>query len=646
MSHKEGLLTQLHLQSPSKGATPNLSTPTHPTSPPSRFWSTMRRSFLPLLLSAVLSCTLLLTSGHATPANEPELEKRLTFTSVADFSTFEYPIALSGLYANIGPNGSKASGAASGVVIASPSTSNPDYLYTWIRDASLVYKYIIDRYVSGRDTTLLTSISNFIASMARIQQVSNPSGSVSTGGLGEPKFLINETAFTDGWGRPQRDGPALRATSIITFANKLIAESNTTYVRNTLWPILLLDLNYVSNNWNSTGFDLWEEVDAASFFTTAVQHRALRQGITLATALGDPSTTVATWTAQADNIFCFLQSYWSASSGFIVANVNPGIGAIRSGKDVNTLLTSIHTFDPAAGCDSKTFQPCSDKSLANLKVYVDSFRSIYVVNNGTIATAGIATGRYPEDSYYGGNPWYLATFAVAEQLYRALQVWDTLGLGINVTSISLPFFQQFDSALTAPTTIAAASSTYTAMTTAILAHADSFALVAAKYTPSSGALAEQYSRADGTPLSASDLTWSYAAVLTMFDARTRTTAESWGAAGLTLPSTCPTGGGGTGDTSTVIFRVTATTVWGENIYLTGSIDALTNWSTSSPVGPLSNTDTYPVWFVTVTMPANTAFQYKFIRKSSSGAITWESGPNRENTSPAADATITINDTWK
>lgn len=145
------------------------------------------------------------------------------------------------------------------------------------------------------------------------------------------------------------------------------------------------------------------QVDAASFFTTAVQHRALRQGIALATALGDPSTTVATWTVQADNIFCFLQSYWSASSEFIVANVNPGNGAIRSGKDVNTVLTSFHTFDPAAGCDSKTFQPCSDKSLANLKVYVDSFRSIYVVNNGTAATAGIATGRYPEDSYYGGN---------------------------------------------------------------------------------------------------------------------------------------------------------------------------------------------------------------------------------------------------
>jgi hypothetical protein len=68
-------------------------------------------------------------------------------STVPEFSDFEYPIALAGLYANIGPNGSKSSGAASGVVIASPSTckfedficisrhvvtssvANPDYLY-------------------------------------------------------------------------------------------------------------------------------------------------------------------------------------------------------------------------------------------------------------------------------------------------------------------------------------------------------------------------------------------------------------------------------------------------------------------------------------------------------------------------------------
>ena len=78
-------------------------------------------------------------------------------------------------------------------------------------------------------------------------------------------------------------------------------------------------------------------------------------------------------------------------------------GGGRSGKDCNTVLASIHTFDPEAGCDAVTFQPCSDAALSNLVAYVDSFRSIYTINSGISSTAAVATGRYPEDTYQGGN---------------------------------------------------------------------------------------------------------------------------------------------------------------------------------------------------------------------------------------------------
>ncbi len=52
-------------------------------------------------------------------------------------------------------------------------------------------------------------------------------------------------------------------------------------------------------------FDLWEEVSSSSFFTTAVQHRSLREGAALATAVGDTAATQ--YTTQAANILCFLQ---------------------------------------------------------------------------------------------------------------------------------------------------------------------------------------------------------------------------------------------------------------------------------------------------------------------------------------------------
>ena len=91
-----------------------------------------------------------------------------------------------------------------GVVIASPNTVNPDYLYTWVRDSSLVFKVLIDQYTSGQDTSLRSLIDEFVAAEATLQQTPNPSGDVTTGGLGEPKFNIDESAFTGAWGRPQR----------------------------------------------------------------------------------------------------------------------------------------------------------------------------------------------------------------------------------------------------------------------------------------------------------------------------------------------------------------------------------------------------------------------------------------------------------
>ncbi|KAJ3509159.1 hypothetical protein NLJ89_g5372 [Agrocybe chaxingu] len=334
------------------------------------------------------------------------------------------PIAKAGVIANIGPIGSKSSGALAGIVIASPSTSNPDYLYTWTRDAALVYKALIDQYTRGEDTSpsLRLLIDQFVESQRIQQQVSNPSGTVSSGGLGEPKFHINLAPYTGGWGRPQRDGPALRATALTTYANWLIQNSNTSFVTSNVWPVLKLDLDYVASNWNQTGFDLWEEVSSSSYFTTAAQHRALREGAALASAIGQTSV-VSGYTTQADNTLCFMQSYWNPSAGYMTANTGGG----RSGRDANAMLSSNHNFDAAAVCDSVTFQPCSDKALSNLKVYVDSFRSIYAINSGIPSNAAVATGRYPEDSYYGGNPWYLTTTAVSEQLYNALTVWEQQG---------------------------------------------------------------------------------------------------------------------------------------------------------------------------------------------------------------------------
>jgi glucoamylase len=251
----------------------------------------------------------------------------------------QYRIAFQSVLDNIGPHGKKAPGASAGVIIASPSTNDPDYFFTWTRDAALTMKMIVDEFLQARKE-LRSVIQDYLKSQAILQTVSNPSGALSSGrGLGEPKFYSNLTRFNGDWGRPQRDGPALRATALITYARWLLStgrRQDIAEAKEKVWPVVRNDLEYVAQYWNSTGFDLWEEVRGSSFFTTAVQHRALAEGAALGKRLGQETTS---YSAQAPNILCFLQTYWNGK--YAVANINTESEFSRTGIDANTVLTSI-----------------------------------------------------------------------------------------------------------------------------------------------------------------------------------------------------------------------------------------------------------------------------------------------------------------
>ncbi|OQE04478.1 hypothetical protein PENVUL_c033G07353 [Penicillium vulpinum] len=449
-----------------------------------------------------------------------------------DLSAFvksESAIALQAILNNIGADGSAVSGASAGIVVASPSKSDPDYFYTWTRDAALTLKVLIDDFISG-DDSLESTIQDYITAQAKLQTVSNPSGELSDGsGLAEPKFMVDQTAFTGEWGRPQRDGPALRATAMIAYGNHLISSEKEDVAKANIWPIVQNDLSYVAQYWNQTGFDLWEEVEGSSFFTIAAQHRALVEGSAFAKALGE---TCDGCDSQAPQVLCFLQSFWNGEA--VVSNIADNG---RTGLDANSVLASLQLFDPKATCDDATFQPCSARALSNHKVYVDSFREIYGVNSGKEAGSAVAVGRYAEDTYMDGNPWYLTTLAAAEQLYDAVYQWKQQK-SLSITELSLPFFQDLDSSA-AVGDYDSDSDTYTSLTAAVTKYADGFVSVVQEYTPSDGALAEQFTRDNGDPASASDLTWSYAAFVTAAERRAGTVPAGWGASGANkVPDTC------------------------------------------------------------------------------------------------------------
>jgi alpha-amylase len=111
--------------------------------------------------------------------------------------------------------------------------------------------------------------------------------------------------------------------------------------------------------------------------------------------------------------------------------------------------------------------------------------------------------------------------------------------------------------------------------------------------------------------------------------------------GSTTPPTENPAGCGTAATT---FAATATTTWGQNLFVTGNTAALGNWNPANAVALSSAA--YPVWRATVSLPGGTAVQYKYLEKEGS-TVVWESEPNRtRTTASAAPCTATWTDTWR
>lgn len=520
---------------------------------------------------------------------------------------------------------------------------------------------IIDDYIFGNHI-LEPYIEDYIHSQAILQTVSSPSGTLLPDGLGlaEPKFLVDSTKYNGPWGRPQRDGPALRAIALITYCKHLVKEKGQKKkAKEIIWPIIQNDISYVGQYWNQTGFDLWEEVLGSSFFTIQNQHRALIEAQQLASMLDEKCTGCD----QAPNVLQMLQYFWNKE--YIDSNIN--VDENRAGLDGNTIVGPISVFDIEASCKGETFQPCNSKVLATFKKLVDSFRKEYPINKGAEPGQGVAIGRYREDVYYGGQPWYLLTFGAAELLYDAIAQWEYQKF-IQIDATSLPFCKEIYPVCSIGTYPAKGDKDghFAKMVRAVRDYADSFIQVARKYTPEDGSLSEQYSGDDGKPMSAKDLTWSYASFVTMARRRKGAYPRSWDSSYSYLPGGGPNGqegGSGSGHSGSssghkryddgsqggypalwtkgvyapaiaagapnvtvpcqikVRFEVTATTYYGENIYVIGSIPALGNWDVNGavPLDAAEYTSEHPLWKGTAFLDAakegqTNVVKYHYVRQ--------------------------------
>jgi glucoamylase len=361
---------------------------------------------------------------------------------------------------NISPAGARA-----GAVIASPSQHVPNYYFHWVRDAALVMD-IWMRQLEGSPRTL--PVERLEKLMWDFVDFSYFGLSVPTlTGLGEPRYYVDGTANLEPWARPQNDGPALRASLMIRFAKYLISTGREAVVKSYVWPVIVQDLKYVGHEVSASSFDLWEEIRGDHFYTRITNRAALLSGSEMASQMGDVAGS-AWLSTQAKIAESLVLNHFNDKNGQIIENINrvDGIYYKDSGLDVATVLGVLHTLKyPMIALNNGYLERTVEK--------IDtSFRSIYSINS-TFSDLGTAIGRYPEDQYYGGNPWFLATMALAEYHYLR----NELHTGDQYMKRA-----QF--------------------------HADR-----------RGHMSEQMHRDNGYMISARDLTWSYAAFLTAYEAR-------------------------------------------------------------------------------------------------------------------------------
>lgn len=380
---------------------------------------------------------------------------------------------------------------ALGSIIASPSKQDPDYYYHWVRDAALVSDVLVELYKKATSATdkaeLEQKIKNYISFSKQNQNADTLTG------LGEPKFYVSGQPYNLSWGRPQNDGPALRALTIIKWAQLKIQAGDEKYVRDELYQSVLpalsvikKDLEFVSYHWKDPSFDLWEEVQGDHFFTRAVQRSALIEGAKLAQAMGDSGAS-DWYSRQAQQIEYSMLAFKNSTLNYIPTTLNyfHGLSSKNSNLDIAVILGLLRS----QAHDS--FFPINDKKvIQTIEALKKEFTMIYPINQRK-DMPGIAIGRYPEDVYGGadfsaGNPWVLTTLAVAEAYYEmALLEKDALK-SKGLIAEGEKYFQR------------------------VHVHANP-----------DGSLSEQISRHNGYMISAHNLTWNYAAVLTANWARER-----------------------------------------------------------------------------------------------------------------------------
>lgn len=441
----------------------------------------------------------------------------------------EAEIAFESIIHNIGGHGDGLDDVLKGIVVASRSKSWPDYYYQWTRDAAITIDSLILRLddQKGQNETLRVIIEDYIASSAQIQRVKNPSGDFKNlEGLGEPKFLVGGRPYEGPWGRPQRDGPALRSAAIINYIDSQVKHNTSTRYEDyatLFYSVIKPDLDYVALKWDQKGFDIWEELHDFHFSTHLVQLRSLVLGMSMADKLGLVEYAKR-YKVEAERLRHFISShYYDKQRGHLVQS----LGSDRTGLDAAIFIGTIWSlglreWNGTATSDSIVFPPNEEAMIVTLEKLIQDMATRFSINQQRIQQLkeqvseqriGLGIGRYPEDVYDGvgisiGNPWFITTASIAQTLYLLADYLLIQQSPLYITGQTYPFYSRFG---ITHKQIDRGDPQYKDLTRSIIEYADSFMDVIREHSACDGKMSEQFNRYNGYMQGATQLTWSYSA---------------------------------------------------------------------------------------------------------------------------------------
>lgn len=141
-----------------------------------------------------------------------------------------------------------------------------------------------------------------------------------------------------------------------------------------------------------------------------------------------------------------------------------------------------------------------------IKVFAQTFCIEYQINrdDDKAGLPGVLIGRYPGDSYAGGNPWQLLTAVFAKTFYQ----------GASVLAESNGFLNSADESAWGDLLKVKKGSSVSEYVKSALQAGDAVMYRLYSHVKSDGGhIAEQISKTSGKQVSANDLTWSYANIL-------------------------------------------------------------------------------------------------------------------------------------